>query len=151
MDAVLIEDDFLLEKYNTIWDKVSADIQTEFDSESIYHKKIFKTKIESYGDLHDKEIPKVDRNHTCLVLMSLDSTLIKDGNYYPQVFLKECKYTEKEKKPLDTLMMIWGVVVILMILMKINEVEVSHLSLMRNGQGVFLSYLYDFKSQNISV
>ena len=32
----LIEDDDLLEKYNTIWDKVSADIKKEFDSEPIY-------------------------------------------------------------------------------------------------------------------
>ena len=28
----LIEDDGLLEKYDTIWDKVSADIKKEFDS-----------------------------------------------------------------------------------------------------------------------
>ena len=28
--------------------------------------------------------------------MSLDSALNKDGNYYPQVFLKECKYIEKK-------------------------------------------------------
>ena len=27
--------------------------------------------------------------------MSLDSALKKDENYYPQVFLKECKYIEK--------------------------------------------------------
>ena len=27
----LIEDDDLLEKYNTIWDKVSSDIKKEFD------------------------------------------------------------------------------------------------------------------------
>ena len=32
----LIEDDALLEKYNTIWDKVSADIKKEFDSEPVY-------------------------------------------------------------------------------------------------------------------
>ena len=30
---LLIEDNDLLEKYNTIWDKVSADIKKEFDSE----------------------------------------------------------------------------------------------------------------------
>ena len=29
----LIENDDLIEKYNTIWDKVSADINKEFDSE----------------------------------------------------------------------------------------------------------------------
>ena len=46
----LIEDDKLLEKYNTIWDKVSADIKREFDSEPVYNKNYLKTKIKSYGD-----------------------------------------------------------------------------------------------------
>ena len=43
----------------------------------------------------DKEIPKADSNHTCLAVISLDSALKKDENYYPHVFLKECKYIEK--------------------------------------------------------
>ena len=34
----LNEDDDLFEKYNTIWDKVSADIRKEFDSEPVYNK-----------------------------------------------------------------------------------------------------------------
>ena len=34
----LIEDDDLLEKYNTIWDKVSTDIKKEFDSGRVYNK-----------------------------------------------------------------------------------------------------------------
>ena len=33
----LIEDDDLLEKHNTIWDKVCADIKKEFDSEPVYN------------------------------------------------------------------------------------------------------------------
>ena len=33
-----IEDDDLLEKCSTIWDKVSADSIKEFDSESVYNK-----------------------------------------------------------------------------------------------------------------
>ena len=33
-----IEDDDLLEKYNTIWDKVSADIKKEFVSKLVYEK-----------------------------------------------------------------------------------------------------------------
>ena len=39
----LIGDDDLMEKYNTIWDKVSADIKKIyiFDSEPIYNKKKF--------------------------------------------------------------------------------------------------------------
>ena len=37
----LIEDEDLLEKYNTIWDKFSADIKKEFDSEPVYQKFFF--------------------------------------------------------------------------------------------------------------
>ena len=59
-----------------------------------------KTKIKSHGnevtDFYDKEIPKIDSNHTCLAVISLDSAFRKDENYYPQVFLKECKYIEKK-------------------------------------------------------
>ena len=35
---LLVEDDDILEKYNTIWNKVSADIKKEFDSEPVYNK-----------------------------------------------------------------------------------------------------------------
>ena len=33
-----INNDDLLEKYSTIWDKASADIKKEFDSEPVYNK-----------------------------------------------------------------------------------------------------------------
>ena len=45
----LTEDDDLLEKYNAIWDKVSADIKKEFDRYPVYDKNFLKTKIKSYG------------------------------------------------------------------------------------------------------
>ena len=95
----LIEDDDLLEKYNTIWDEVSADIKKEFDSEPAYNKEFFffkKCHGNEVTDFYDKKIPNVDLNHTCLAVISLDSALKEDDNYYPQVFLKECKYTEKK-------------------------------------------------------
>ena len=46
----LIEDDDLLEKYNTIWNKVSTDIKNEFDSKSVYHKEFLKTKTKFHHD-----------------------------------------------------------------------------------------------------
>ena len=59
-----------------------------------------KTKIKSHGDtlidFYDKSIPKVDPNHTCLSIISLDSALKKGESHYRQVFLKECKYIEKK-------------------------------------------------------
>ena len=88
---LFIEDDDLLEKYNSIWEKVSTDIKKEF---------YLITKIKSYGDevtdFYDKEIPRVDSNYACLAVISLDSALKKDKLCYPQVFLKECKYIKKK-------------------------------------------------------
>ena len=46
----LIKDDELLEKYTTIWDKVSADIKKEFDSEPVYNKEFLKNKSKSHED-----------------------------------------------------------------------------------------------------
>ena len=38
----------------------------------------------------------MDSNHTYLAVIGLDTALKKDENYYPQGFLKECKYIEKK-------------------------------------------------------
>ena len=74
---ILIEDGGLLEKYSTIWDKVSSDIKKEFDREHAYNKNFLKTKIKSHGDevtdFYYKKVPKVKSNHTCLAVISLDS------------------------------------------------------------------------------
>ena len=59
-----------------------------------------KTKIKSHvneiTDFYDKKISKGDSNHACLALIWLDFTLKKDGNYYSQVFLKECNTPRKK-------------------------------------------------------
>ena len=64
--------------------------------DDVYNKEFLKTKIKSHDDevtdFYDKEITKADSNHTCLAVINLDSALKKDDNYYPQGFLKECKY-----------------------------------------------------------
>ena len=98
---LLIEDDKLLEKYNTIWDKVSADIKKEFDSEPFYNKNYLKTKIKSHGDVtvtdfYNQKIPKLASNHTCLAVFSWDSALKKDSNYYLVLFLKSINILKKK-------------------------------------------------------
>ena len=69
------------EKYNTTWNKVTADIK---NSRPVYNKNFLKTKIKSYDDevtdFYDKNIPKVDSNQTCLAVISLDSALKKKKN-----------------------------------------------------------------------
>ena len=46
----LIENEDLLEKYNSIRDKVIAGFKKEFDSEPVYNKNVLKTKVKSYGN-----------------------------------------------------------------------------------------------------
>ena len=91
----LIKDDDLLEKYNTIWDTIYADIKKEFDGEPVRNKEYLKTKIKSNGDevtdFYNKKFPKEDYNCTCLAVIRLDCTLKTNDNSCPQVFLKECK------------------------------------------------------------
>ena len=53
---------------------------------------MMKSSGDEITDFYDKEIHKMDSNHTCLAVISLNSVLNKGGNYYPQVFLRECKY-----------------------------------------------------------
>ena len=48
-------------------------------------------------DFYYKKIPKGYSNYTCLAVISLHSALKKKENYYPQVFLKQCKYIEKKR------------------------------------------------------
>ena len=59
-----------------------------------------KTKIKYHcdevTDFYNKKIPKVDSNHNSLAISTLDSVIKKDGNYYPQMFLEECKYIKKK-------------------------------------------------------
>ena len=87
---LLIEENNLLEKYNAIWNIVSTDIIKEFDGELVYNKRFLKAKVKSYSDevtdFHDKKIFKVHYNHTCLVVISLDSSLEKDEKYYLPAF-----------------------------------------------------------------
>ena len=78
---LLIEDDDLLKTFKTIWDKVSADIKIQFDSQPVYNKEFLKTEIKSHGDevtdFYNKEIRKVDSNQTWIAVISLDSAFKK--------------------------------------------------------------------------
>ena len=57
MDAFLIKDDDLLEKFNTI--KVSADIRKGFDGKPVYNENNLKTKIGSQGNEVTNSFDKV--------------------------------------------------------------------------------------------
>ena len=95
----LIKDNDLLNKYNTMWDKISADAKIELNDEPVYNKTFLKSKVKFYGDeatdFHDKKVPKVDSSYTCLTVISLDSNFGAYEKYYPQVLLKNASILKK--------------------------------------------------------
>ena len=101
--SFLTKDDELLEKYNEIWEKVSKSIKKEFDSDPVYEEKYLKTKIKSYkgkinANFHNNKISKEDSQFFCLSVILINYVFRTDNNYYPEVFLEECKFIIKEKK-----------------------------------------------------
>ena len=101
--SFLIKDDELLKKYNKIWKQVKNDIDEEFDSDPVYNEKYLKAKMKSYNgkintNFHNNKISKEGSQCICLPVLLIDSVFRTGNNYYPQVFLVECKYVVKEKK-----------------------------------------------------
>ena len=101
--SFLIKDDELIEKDNEIWKKVKNSIKKEFDSEPVYNEKYLKAKIKSYNgkintNFHNEKISKESPQFICLSVTLIDSGFRSAKNYYPQVFLEECKYAVEEKK-----------------------------------------------------
>ena len=49
-------------------------------------------------NFHNNKISKEGSQCICLPVLLIDSVFRTGSNYYPQVFLVECKYVVKEKK-----------------------------------------------------
>ena len=101
--SFLIKDNELLEKHNEIWEKVKNNLKKEFDREPVYNEKYQQAKIKSCNgkintNFHNNKIPKEDSQFICLSMIMINSVIKTSKNYYPEVFLEECKYFVKEKR-----------------------------------------------------
>ena len=91
-----------LERYITIWEKISDLINKKFDSNPVYNNKYINTKIRSYNndittnfhDINNKnnKLPEKNKPNKCLSLISLDSITKINKKHYPQTLLQECVY-----------------------------------------------------------
>ena len=107
----LIEDENLLEKY-TIWDKVSAAIKKNLIASQSLIKNFLKRVRDEVTDFYDKGVPKVDCNHTCLAVISLDSALKKRWRLLsPSLFKRVFKYIEEKivRQIHDNFLFFWWV------------------------------------------
>ena len=68
----------------------------------MHNDKCIKTKIKIYNDkvyanFQNNKIPKDNDYFICLSVILLDSIFVNSNKkYYPQIFLKECKYVIKK-------------------------------------------------------
>ena len=84
-------------------EKVKNSIKKEFDIEPVYNEKYLKAKIKSYDEkintnFYNKKMPKEGSQFICLSVVLFNSVFRTRKNYYPQVFLEECKYANKQKQ-----------------------------------------------------
>ena len=93
--SFLIKNEELIEKCNEIWGKTNNSINKGFDSESVYNEKYIKPKnvMREKSQIfmairYQKKVLK------CIFLSVIltDSIFMTGKNYYPQVFLEECKH-----------------------------------------------------------
>ena len=83
--------------------EVKNSIKKEFDSKPVYYEKYIKIKIKPYNgkintNFHNNKIPREGSQFICFSVILINSVLRTSRNYYPQVFLEECKYAVKEEK-----------------------------------------------------
>ena len=84
--------------------EVKNSIKKEFDSKPVYYEKYIKIKIKPYNgkintNFHNNKIPREGSQFICFSVILINSVLRASRNYYPQVFLEECKYAKEEKIP----------------------------------------------------
>ena len=105
MNFFLVYDQEVLNKYNKIWDKIKDSFGKRLDSEPVYNDKYIKTKISLYSiNFYDNKMLIEKKRYICLFVILLDSIFANlHKEYYSQIFLKECKYTVKNKKIMNNI------------------------------------------------
>ena len=101
-----IEDEGMCLKYTEMWNKIKKSLNTRFHSQPIYDDKYAKTEVKTFSRMINtlfsgNEIPKERNHYICIAAICIDSALELDKKNYPQVYLEQCKYKIKRRKPVD--------------------------------------------------
>ena len=64
------------------------------------------TKVKTFDDtintlFSDNKVPKEESHYICIAAVCIDSVLRIDKKNHPQVYLEQCKYKLKRRKPVD--------------------------------------------------
>ena len=78
----------------------------KFHSQPIYDAKYIKTRVKTFSCMINTlfsgdEIPRERNHYICIAAICIDSVLKVVKKNYPQVYLAQCKYKIKRRKPVD--------------------------------------------------
>ena len=101
--SFLIKNDRVLDKYNTISDKIKETLNIKFHSMPVYDEKYIKAKVREFNgviktNFLGDEIPKESMHYTCIACITIDSVMRMEKKNYLQVYLEECRYRMKKTK-----------------------------------------------------
>ena len=100
--SFLIEDGSVYLKYTKILNKIKKLLNIKFYSHPIHDDKYIKTFDKTINTLFsDKRVPKEKIHYICIAAICVDSVLKIEGKNHPQVYLEQCKYKIKRRKPVD--------------------------------------------------
>ena len=93
---------FVYAKYSEVWDKVKKLLK--FTTSPIRNEKYILAKLKIFNGVNkttftNVEVP-IEKNHyMCIAAIDIDSVLKIDKKVYPQVYLEQCKYKLKKRRP----------------------------------------------------
>ena len=98
------DDEKLLEKYKAIWTKIEDFKKIKLNALLPYDDRYIKTKIRTYGDkvyVCGLNMSEDDLELEAFTVISIDSLLVYDIEYYLQVYLDNCTYKIVNKQMTD--------------------------------------------------
>ena len=102
--SFITDDNDVYSKYMLIWEKVRKASKLKFNVNPIRDKKYLLAKLKIYNGVNkttssNDEIPKEKNHYACIAVIDTDSVLKIDKKVYPQVYLEQCKYKLKKRRP----------------------------------------------------
>ena len=99
--SFMVKDDNVLDKYNTIWDKIKEKWSNEFHSMPVYDKTYIEANVREFDGkiktnfLGDR-VRKENIHYACIAGITIDFVMRIDKKNYLRVDLEECKYRVKK-------------------------------------------------------
>ena len=103
----------IYEKYNEIWDVIKKLLKLKFTVDPIRDDKYLIVKVKvlngiinttftsAHIHVEGKHIPAERNRYLCIPVIDIDSVLKVDKEVYLKVYLEQCKYKLRKRKPID--------------------------------------------------